>query len=305
MNTLLYDKDGRLRSGLRALLFVVAYFFLSGLLIAVYQMFVGEAQQGRAAGLVHLAVTFAIATGIAVLLGWAFGRWFDGVPLDALGISVRWSALKHFMLGAVVGGISFLLAVVAAMITGSLSFGLNRDSQVSSIAANALVTLAVFAVGAASEETFLRGYLLQTFVRSRLVPVGILVTAILFAAFHGLNPSITSLALFNTFLAGIWFGAAYLKTRDLWFPFGIHLSWNWLQGPIFGINVSGMGEFSPDPLLRATDAGPAWLTGGAYGIEGGIACTFALALSLAIIYYLPVQRGFAADQTGESNQKTP
>ena len=51
--------------------------------------------------------------------------------------------------------------------------------------------------------------------------------------------------------------------------------------------MSGIAEFSPDPVLRATDAGPAWLTGGSYGIEGGVACTFALIVSTALIYYLP------------------
>jgi len=113
--------------------------------------------------------------------------------------------------------------------------------------------------------------------------------SLLFAFAHNVNPSVSPLALANTFIAGIWFAAAYLKTRDLWFPFGIHFAWNWLQGPIFGINVSGIGDFSPDPLMRATDAGPAWLTGGAYGIEGGVACTFALMLSLVLIYYLPLK----------------
>ena len=46
-------------------------------------------------------------------------------------------------------------------------------------------------------------------------------------------------------------------------------------------------EFSPDPILRATDLGPAWLTGGSYGIEGGIACTLAILISIGLIYYLP------------------
>jgi membrane protease YdiL (CAAX protease family) len=167
----------------------------------------------------------------------------------------------------------------------------NRESAAAAIALNALTTLGVFAIGAASEETFLRGYLLQTFVRSHAIVAGVLVTSLLFALAHSTNPSVSWLGLLNTFIAGIWFAAAYLKTRDLWFPFGIHVAWNWLQGPIFGINVSGLGGFSPDPLMRATDAGPAWLTGGAYGIEGGVACTFALIISLGAIYYLPKLRG--------------
>ena len=109
----------------------------------------------------------------------------------------------------------------------------------------------------------------------------------MFAFAHNGNPDVNGLALLNTLLAGVWFASAYLKTRDLWFPLGVHFMWNWLQGPVFGINVSGIAEFSPNPILKATDAGPVWLTGGSYGIEGGLACTFAIILSTALIYFLP------------------
>jgi membrane protease YdiL (CAAX protease family) len=145
--------------------------------------------------------------------------------------------------------------------------------------------MVIFAIGALSEETLFRGYLLQTFTRAKLIPVGIGLTSLLFAFAHNNNPGNNPLSWLNTLLAGVWFAAAYLKTRDLWFPLGIHLMWNWLQGPVFGINVSGIAEFSPDPILRATDAGPAWLTGGSYGIEGGVACTIALLISIAALQF--------------------
>ena len=64
------------------------------------------------------------------------------------------------------------------------------------------------------------------------------------------------------------FGAAYLKTRTLWFPFALHFAWNWVQGAFLGITVSGLKQLITAPLFRATDAGPVWLTGGEYGIEG-------------------------------------
>ncbi|HKG79665.1 MAG TPA: hypothetical protein VKA78_09610, partial [Pyrinomonadaceae bacterium] len=39
-----------------------------------------------------------------------------------------------------------------------------------------------------------------------------------------------------------------------------------------------------NPLLNANDAGPSWLTGGTYGLEGGVACTIALALSTVFLW---------------------
>jgi uncharacterized protein len=189
-----------------------------------------------------------------------------------------------------IGAGAFVSAIIVGVMSGGLSLAFNHESGSRAIASTLAVTLLIFAVGAASEETLFRGYLLQTFVRSGLVPVGVALTSLPFALAHINNPDVNWLALLNTLLAGVWFAAAYLKTRDLWFPFGIHLAWNWLQGPIFGINVSGISDVGPDPLLRATDTGPAWLTGGAYGIEGGVACTFAIILSLILVYFLPDMR---------------
>ena len=91
----------------------------------------------------------------------------------------------------------------------------------------------------------------------------------------------------NTILAGIWFGVAYLKTRDLWFVWGMHLMWNWMQGAFFGIEVSGMTNLVTTPLLREIDSGPAWLTGDSYGVEGGIVTTIAIVVSTVVIYFLP------------------
>ena len=68
----------------------------------------------------------------------------------------------------------------------------------------------------------------------------------------------------------------------------MHLAWNWFQGAIFGIEVSGITSFTTAPLLQEIDAGPIWLTGESYGIEGGIVCTIALIVSILLIQFLPI-----------------
>jgi membrane protease YdiL (CAAX protease family) len=105
-----------------------------------------------------------------------------------------------------------------------------------------------------------------------------------FALLHWQNPGATVVSTANTALAGVWLAVAYLRTRSLWFPLGIHWSWNLVQGPVLGLAVSGQ-NFSSHTLLHATDLGPAWLTGGRYGIEGGVACTIALLLSTGFILW--------------------
>jgi hypothetical protein len=139
-------------------------------------------------------------------------------------------------------------------------------------------------VAALAEEAIFRGYALQTFARAHLAWFGILVTLVFFAYVHLSNPNATlGMTFINTSIAGLWFGIAYLRTRSLWFPLGLHWAWNWALGAFFGLPVSGMNLVS-HPLLRGSDAGPEWLTGGNYGIEGGIAGTIALVLATVLTW---------------------
>lgn len=285
MRWLFLDSTGVVRSGWRAVVFLVAYFIIAGGVILTSLAVAARFPTGGS--LLRLFITFSVAAAVAVALGWSFGRFFEKVPFRELGCTFSGPWLRNLLLGLAVGGAAFFSAVFVALLGRGMTFTVNTTSSGSAIGWTLLGTLAVFAAGAASEETLFRGYLLQTFSRSRLSWLGIIVTSMLFAAAHNDNPAADPLAIANTLLAGGWFAAAYFRTRDLWFPFGVHLAWNWLQGPIFGINVSGIAEFSPDPALRAIDSGPAWLTGGSYGIEGGIACTIALLISMGLILLLP------------------
>ncbi len=288
MRSLFFDKQGRIRSGWRAFIFLFAFVFLSAAFIFASITIIAHLPFGQSAtGFLPLIVPFTISTIIAVILGWLFGKYFEGLPFRAIGIAFTRGWFKHLAAGCLVGAVALVSAIIVAVMSGGMSLSINRESAFSAILTTLITTLLIFFVGAASEESLFRGYVLQTFSRAKLVGLGIGLTSLLFAFAHNGNPDASVLSWLNTFLAGLWFAAAYLKTRDLWFPLGIHLMWNWLQGPFFGINVSGIGEFSPDPVLRSTDAGPVWLTGGSYGIEGGIVCTFALVVSIVLVYYLP------------------
>jgi membrane protease YdiL (CAAX protease family) len=143
----------------------------------------------------------------------------------------------------------------------------------------------LFIVAGLAEEALFRGYPLQTFTRARLAWIGVLLTSLPFAVVHLKNPNvIQGFTFINTALAGVWLAVAYLRTRSLWFPLGVHWAWNWTQGAVFGVPVSGLTHIAPQPLFRRIDFGPAWLTGGDYGIEGGIACTLALMISTIFIW---------------------
>ncbi|MBV9241629.1 MAG: CPBP family intramembrane metalloprotease [Acidobacteria bacterium] len=276
------------------LIFFVAFALLGVLVIGLVESLLNPSgTPDKRATPTEIAVPAAISTVLALVLGWGCARLFEKLPFRSLGAAFTRRWLLHFGAGWLVGGIAFAIALMTATVSGGIHLSLNRLSSENDITTTLLSTLAVLAVGAASEESLFRGYLLQTLLRSGHVQFAVAGSAFLFASVHFANPDFSGLSWFNTLVAGVWFAVAYLKTRDLWFPFGIHFAWNWLQGPVFGISISGIAGFGSAPLMRATDTGPAWLTGGNYGIEGGLACTFALILSTILVWYMP---GIRADQ---------
>jgi membrane protease YdiL (CAAX protease family) len=226
----------------------------------------------------------------ALAAGWLCGRMLENLPFRALGAWFTRGWLKHFVLGCVIGGLTLSFAVLIAVVFGGLHFRYDAEQTTNSIIYSLAISFVIFAVASAFEEVLCRGYFLQTMSRSGLAWLGIAITSLVFGVGHLGNPDAGVVSTANTVLAGLWFSIAYLKTRDLWFVWGLHLMWNWMQGSFFGIEVSGITNLASAPLLREIDAGPRWLTGTTYGVEGGIVCTIALIVSTIAIYYLPIAK---------------
>lgn len=286
--SIFYGPEGRLRSGWRFGVFACAFTALWIVLAGIGNTVMLALRITTPSTVFILNSIFGLA--LALLVGWLAGYYLDGVPFKALGAWFTPGWMRHFVFGLAVGAASITLAVAIASAMGDLNIAWNTASSINEVSQTLLISFIVFSTAAAFEEVLFRGYLLQTFARSGLAWVAILLTSIFFGAVHLGNPNAGYISSMNTALAGVWFGIAYLKTRDLWFVWAMHLMWNWMQGSIFGIEVSGLRELVPAPLMREVDGGPTWLTGGEYGIEGGIACTAALILSTLAIYLLPFLR---------------
>jgi hypothetical protein len=95
---------------------------------------------------------------------------------------------------------------------------------------------------------------------------------------HWGNPSRTVFSTANTVLIGAVLAIAYLRTRALWVPIGIHLGWNFALGVLYGLPVSGINSFSI--FVHGHPGGPLWLTGGDYGIEASGVGTVVILLSV-------------------------
>jgi membrane protease YdiL (CAAX protease family) len=222
----------------------------------------------------------------ALIAGYLCARLLERLPWRSLGLTLHAGWFRDLFIGCVVGFVSLALAVGIATAWKGLSFSFNH-APLTSLARSMVGSGVLLFVAALAEEAMFRGYALQTLTRARLAWLGVFLTSVPFALAHLDNPNVVPGVTFaNTAIAGIWFGVAYLRTRSLWLPWGLHWAWNWALGWFFGLPVSG-GKITSNPLLNATDIGPAWLTGGAYGIEGGVACTVALVLSTFFLWWTP------------------
>ncbi len=284
-----FNSAGRLRSGWRVFIFILVYvtllFVLSTLVRVGYAVGLRLAP-GRDLGAFTEDLIFRLILLVSALLaGFVCTRWLERLPWRALGLTLHTHWGRDFVIGSLIGVASLALATGIAAAAGGLRFNASPRTMLMQVVQTLVLSAVLFIFAALAEEVLFRGYPLQTLTRANLAWLAILLTSLPFAAIHLQNPNVVrGFTFINTALAGVWLAVAYLRTRSLWLPLGVHWAWNWAMGSLFGLPVSGITTIAPNPLLHGTDLGPAWLTGGSYGIEGGVACTIALIASTLFIW---------------------
>jgi membrane protease YdiL (CAAX protease family) len=232
----------------------------------------------------------------AVFLVTALFTWWEGRPFHTIGLRTA-SPLREWARGFGVGVLMLAASVGISAALGWMDLrrvgGAPGDGPLTVLLWTALA-LFFFLIQGPSEEVLARGYLLPVLGKRGGLWVGIAVSSIIFAVMHGLNPSIGPIPLLNLFLVGIFFCFYALKEAGLWGVFGWHSAWNWAQGAVFGLEVSGMGEFAAHPLLDFDEVGPDWMTGGPFGPEGGAAVTIVLLVGLGVLLWLFWRRSSAS-----------
>ncbi|HEX8354251.1 MAG TPA: CPBP family intramembrane glutamic endopeptidase [Pyrinomonadaceae bacterium] len=291
MTDFFYNGAGRLRSVWRLAVFVVAYmaavtaaFLGAEFALALFlprDAFASLVVEGGGGFVVQSFALFVPAA----LVGWGCASLLEDLPWRSLGWPPHRGWLRDTLFGLAVGGASVCAAALVGAAVGGYSFSAQSSAGAAALARTLVGSGVIFLLGAAAEEMLFRGYPLQTLMRSWPLWLALVPVSVPFALVHLSNPNVAPGFTFaNTVLAGVWLGVAYWRTRSLWFPTGAHLGWNWVQGAVLGSPVSGITKITPDPLLRMSDAGPHWLGGGDYGIEGGAACTLALLLSTLFVW---------------------
>lgn len=223
--------------------------------------------------LVAVGFAFAIYKLAIVRLG---ERPRDELPAE--------SALRDLGLGIAAGLALFSLVVGVAAVLGVYRITGPGDSSHLVLALVGTALLPGF-----MEELFFRGILFRWIEAFAGSWAALALTSALFGLAHIFNPNATwfsSLAI--AIEAGVLLGGAYMLTRNLWMPMGLHASWNFTQGEIFDVPVSGIDQ---QGLLQAKLGGPALLSGGQFGLEASLIAVVIATGAGVWLVWLAVRKG--------------
>lgn len=218
------------------------------------------------------------------LILWIWLALFEKRPFWTIGLERAGAGLKYLR-GALIG---LLMFVASIGISAALGFIAAEEStgQPQGLAAlgGVLLVFLGWTVQGPAEEALARGWLLPV-IGARYRPVlGIIISSVIFAIYHSLNPNLSPIAVLNLFLFGVFAALYALYEGGLWGVFSIHAVWNWAQGNLFGFEVSG-GATSGGTLFNLMETGPDLITGGSFGPEGGLSVTIVLLVSCGAVWW--------------------
>lgn len=216
-------------------------------------------------------------TAFAIAGSMIYCRFIEARHLSSMGLRKR-KAVSHYLQGFVIG-----IVMMSALVVISLLFGVVDITVCKNVNYGAVALFFLgFLIQGASEEFMFRGYFMNT-LGSRfhwLIAVG--VSSAAFSLAHISNPGYNLLVFFNLTLFGAFAGLYMICFDDIWGVCAIHSLWNFTQGCLYGISVSGTGE--TESILRTTaSSSSALLTGGDFGIEGSIITTAVLIVSISVL----------------------
>jgi uncharacterized protein len=270
------------RAVLGSLGFLVLGFILFALAVAPFaSSFVG---QGTAEELARRpTISLSLLQGIGLLFAFGLATWIVGIRVLKLDLhDLRWRTRLSWARGFGAGLVLGILPAAVAMLLGVIAGGaawLPDEGSLREYLNRLGVILLVLAPAALAEELIFRGVPLVLISRGFGRPTAIVFVSLGFALAHVTNPDVSARALGNITLAGILLSLAFSSAGGMWAAFGAHLGWNMTLAAL-GAPVSGL-PFEI-PFVDYSMGGPAWLTGGAFGPEGGLVSTVAITSAIIL-----------------------
>jgi len=287
---------------IRVALFLVLFI---GLYLVVFQVLAVAGIDFRFLGSMADTAQELVVLVMALLLICVCSGRFDRRLLADLGLKnerVPANLLVGFGLGAI---------LVVAIIGGIFALGGYRVQSVA-FDPGVFSYLIFFLVVAVLEEVVFRGFVFSTLEKGIGTTGGVIVASLVFGFAHMINPA-NGLPLFDkafaclvlSFESGLPLNLAFLVSRNLWFPIGIHWAWNFFEGPVFGAYVSGHDLGTA--LVRSRLEPGFLLGGGLFGPESSLS---GLVFGVLLAYLIARYRGLAPalglkDSVSERSDEDP
>lgn len=263
---------------LRIVAAIVAVFGTNFLGLFVFNILSSNLGNGLFAN--FLGVVAQIATFIA---GLAFAAKVEGKQMQDYGIIWSKTDPRNMATGLALGIVTFILVSAPIYFTGA--YKLNNTSYSWK---KIMIQLVVFIGVGFIEEYFCRGFLQHQLLRFGPY-VALIATAIIFSLLHLSNPGMTLMAFVNLVLAACFMGSVMYAFNSIHAAIGVHITWNWVQGSIFGIPVSG--TTSSGYFLTTVVGKNDLVTGGRFGAEASISCTAVLLILTVVLLFIAKRNG--------------
>jgi membrane protease YdiL (CAAX protease family) len=209
---------------------------------------------------------------------WVWLRFSSKRPFRTLGLEPR-HAPRFAIRGTLIAGLMMAMTAGLSIAGATFSPGLLQTMGLTALGIRFLSLLSYFVQGPA-EELLFRGWLLPV-IGARYRPwIGVLVSSLVFSLAHAGSHGITLVGFSNLFLFGVFAAVYALAERGLWGICAWHAVWNWTMGDFLGFATDGTPHSG---LLIAVRTDGDIISGGAFGLEGGLACTAVFLIAIGII----------------------
>lgn len=289
----------RIRSGWRILIQVIFFFLLQIFFYILIRILTNISLTGPAEsdGPFLFFLTTLISLIAALLSIWVISRFIDKRFFSDLGFHLSKEWWIDFIFGMILGII--LMSIIFLV---ELGFGWIRIQNLFFTASETfpfilylVLYFIIFTSVSISEELMFRGYFIKNLSEGfnfRIIKphtailISLVLTSLLFGLGHIANPHATWISSLNIALAGLLLGLGLVLTGELAIPLGLHLTWNFFQGNVFGFPVSGQQNPANNlSVISHEQLGPVLWTGGEFGPEAGLLATIIMLICIVFLFY--------------------
>ena len=274
------NEEGEVRSGWKILILFLVEYILLFIMANIIGSLVVISRSIRENIYIILMFSQEIVLILTPILSW---KVLFKKDLSLIGLKdLNKKEVKNLILGSVMGIAAITLPFILIIISKS---GVLVNSLLEPrFSLSLVVYFILFIFVGFAEELLSRGYIIGAMeVSSNNKLFAVMVSAVIFSLMHYGNNGFSLIPFLNIFLVGILFGVMYVKTKSIWLSTGFHITWNFFQGCIYGMPVSGI---TTPKLYEMTFVGNSILNGGTFGPEGGLIVTMVIILMLVSLIFL-------------------